>query len=93
LKAGTLTVNQSLERIKGRVAFKAPKTKTSRRSITLPAVTAEALQQYRAVQPRKRLKLGLGRDPRGLVFIRADGESLDADSLTKAFRRLVVATG
>ncbi len=26
LKAGTLTVNQSLERIKGKVTFKAPKT-------------------------------------------------------------------
>ena len=37
LKAGTLTVNQSLERIKGKITFKAPKTKTSRRSITLPA--------------------------------------------------------
>jgi integrase len=91
LKAGTLTVNQSLERIKGKVTFKAPKTKTSRRSITLPAVTVQALQEYRAAQAGERLKLGLGRDPRGLVFTRADGEPLDADSMTKAFGRLVVA--
>jgi integrase len=92
LKAGTLTVNQSIERIKGKVAFKAPKTNKSRRSITLPAVTVQALQEYRAAQAEERLKLGLGRDPRGLVFTRADGEPQDADSLTKAFGRLVVAT-
>ena len=92
LKAGTVTVNQSLERIKGKVTFKAPKTKTSRRSVTLPAVTVQALQEYRGAQAEERLKLGLGRDPRGLVFTRADAESLDADSLTKAFGRLVATT-
>ena len=37
--------------------------------------------------------LGLGRDPRGLVFARPDGEPLDGVALTKAFRRLVAATG
>ena len=92
LKAGTLAVNQSIERIKGKIAFKAPKTKTSRRSITLPTVTVQALQEYRAAQAEERLKLGLGRDSRGLVFTRADGEPQDADSLTKAFARLVAAT-
>jgi integrase len=93
LKAGTLTVKQSLERIKGKVAFKAPKTKTSRRSITLPSATVKALQEHRSAQAEERLILGLGRDPRGLVFIRPDGEPLDADSLTKAFARLIAATG
>jgi integrase len=93
LKAGTLTVNQSLERLKGKVTFKAPKTKTSRRSITLPAAAVRALQEHRGAQAEERLMLGLGRDPRGLVFIRADGQPLDADSLTKAFGRLVAETG
>ena len=40
-KAALLTVNQSLERIKGKFGFKSPKTKTSRRTITLPAITAK----------------------------------------------------
>jgi len=92
LKAGTLTVNQSIERIKGKIAFKAPKTKTSRRSIALPAVTVHALQEHRAAQAEERLMLGLGRDQCGLVFTRADGAPLDADSMTKAFARLVAAT-
>jgi integrase len=91
LNAGRLTVNQSMERIKGNITFKAPKTKMSRRSITLPAAVVRALQEYRATQAEEWLKLGIGRDPRGLVFTRADGEPMDADSLSKAFRRLVAA--
>lgn len=91
LKAGTLTVNQSLERIKGVVNFKAPETRTSRRTITLPAATVEALKEHFRVQAEHRLRLGLGRDPRGLVFARPDGQPLDADALTKAFGRLVAA--
>src|SRR5262245_30302307 len=39
LKAAWLTVNQSLERVKGKTVFKSPKTNTSRRTITLPALT------------------------------------------------------
>lgn len=92
LKSCRLSVNQSIERIKGKIEFKPPKTKTSRRSVTLPAVTVEALQEHRAAQLQERLKLGLGRDPRGLIFTRPDGEPIDADSFTKAFGRLVATT-
>ncbi len=91
LKAGSMTVNQSLERIKGRFEFKSPKTKTSRRTITLPAITVEALREHYKAQLEDRLKLGLGRDPRALVFTRADGQPMDADTLTKTFRRLVAS--
>ena len=90
-KAELLTVNQSLERIKGRFEFKSPKTKTSRRTITLPAITIEALRGHYRAQIEERLKLGLGRDPRGLVFARPDGQPMDADTLSKAFRRLVAS--
>jgi integrase len=64
LKAGTVTVNQSLERLKGKITFKVPKTKTRRRSITLPATTVQALREHRTTQAEERLKLGVGRDPR-----------------------------
>ena len=89
LNGGILTINQSIERLKGEITFKAPKTKTSRRSIKLPTLTIQALQEHRAAQAEERLKLGLGRDSRGLVFTRADGEPLDPDSVSKGFRRLV----
>lgn len=88
LKASTLTFNQSLERIKGKIEFKAPKTRTSRRTISLPAITVEARERY-TTQLEERLKLGLGRDPRALVFSRPDGHPMDADTLSKSFRRLI----
>jgi integrase len=92
LKASTLTVNQSLERIKGKFQFKAPKTKTSRRTISLPVSVVEALRDHYKEQLEVRFRLGLGRDPRALVFSRADGQPLDADALSKSFRRLVSKT-
>ncbi len=91
LKGSTLTVNQSLERIKGKYVFKAPKTKQSRRTISLASETVKALREHHTAQLQQRLKLGLGRDPRALVFARADGQPMDADTLSKAFRRLVRA--
>lgn len=91
LKSATLTVNQSLERGKGGYVFKAPKTKNSRRAISLPIETVKALREHYAAQLEGRLKLGLGRDPRGLVFARADGQPMDADTLSKSFGRLVRA--
>ena len=89
LKASTLTVNQSLERIRGKFQFKPPKTKKSRRTISLPAITVEALREHYRAQLEERFKLGLGRDPRGLVFSRPDGQPMDPDTLSKSFARLV----
>jgi integrase len=90
-KAARLTVNQSLERVKGKTVFKSPKTKNSRRTITLPALTIEALKEHRATQAAERLRLGLGKPE--LVFAHADGSPFDPDSITKAFDRLVKAAG
>jgi integrase len=90
LKAGKLTVNQAMQRTRGELEFKQPKTKTSRRMITLPTKTVESLQAHYKAQLQDRMKLGLGRDPRGLVFTRADGLPFDPDSLSKAFERLIL---
>jgi len=81
-----------MHRTRGELEFKQPKTKTSRRTITLPAVTVEALQAHYKAHLEDRMKLGLGRDPRGLVFTRGDGLPLDPDSLSKAFERLILKT-
>ena len=88
--AGSLTVNQAMQRTKGELEFKSPKTDTSRRTIILPPVTIEALQEHYKAQLEDRMKLGLGRDRHGLVFTRANGKPLDPDSLSKAFMRLVI---
>jgi integrase len=91
LKAARLTVNQSLERVKGKTVFKSPKTKTSRRTITLPALTVEALSRHRLAQSADRLGLGLGKPD--LVFAHGDGSPLDPDGVTKAFDKLVARCG
>ena len=91
LKAARLTVNQSLERLNGRTVFKSPKTRTSRRTITLPALTVEALAKHRAAQAEERLRLGLGKGE--LVFGHPDGSPVDPDNLSRGFDRLVRRTG
>ena len=57
----------------------------------MPALTVEALKQHRAVQAKERLTLGLGKPE--LAFSHADGSPMDPDSITKAFDRLVKASG
>jgi integrase len=91
LKAGRLTVNQSMERVDGKITFKPPKTAGSRRTITLPAITVEGLIAHRATQATERLRLGLGKAD--LVFTRPDGEPMEASSITKGFGKLIKAAG
>jgi integrase len=88
LKVARLTVNQSLE---GKGVFKSPKTRQSRRTITLPAITVEALTRYRAEQAAERLRLGLGKPE--LVFAHGDGSAFDPDSISKGFNRLIKTAG
>jgi integrase len=77
LKTARLTVNQSLQRLAGKTVFKPPKTAGSRRTITLPALTVDALAQHRAeqgedwpgrasLQPRRRLTDGPGQHHEGV---------------------------
>ena len=90
-KTARLTVNLSLERIKGKTIFKPPKTTMSRRTITLPTLTIEALKKHRAEQAAERLRLGLGKPE--LVFSHPDGSPMDPDGITKAFDRLIKTAG
>jgi integrase len=93
LDRATMTVNQAMERVRKVTTFKPPKTTTSRRSISLPSACVEALRVHRARQSEQRLAMGLGRNSGALVFAQADGSPADADSLSKAFSRLVAAAG
>jgi integrase len=91
LGRGRLTVNQSLEWVKGKPAFKSPKTPGSRRTITLPALTVEALKAHRATQATERLRLGLGKAE--LVFTRADGEPVSLDYVSRTFGEMIAELG
>ena len=86
---GTLAVTQSLEETKDGLRFKQPKTKRSRRVVTLPSITIDALRRHRIEQAQLRLQLGLGRDDNGLVCSRYDGQPRSPRAFTKEFTRLV----
>jgi integrase len=58
LERGELTVARSLETTKGTLTFREPKTKRSRRKVTLPAFAVEALLRHKAAQAEERLSLG-----------------------------------
>jgi integrase len=91
LKASRLTVNQSLELIKGKATFKAPKTKGSRRTITLPALTVQALKAHKTEQAAQHLRSGLGKPE--LVFTRADGEPVSLDYVSRTFGEIISGIG
>jgi integrase len=57
----------------------------------LPALTVEALKEYRAAQAARRLELGLGKPD--LMFTQGDGSPMDPDSVSKAFGRLIKDAG
>jgi integrase len=91
MRRGRLTVNQSLEQAKHQSTFKSPKTKGSRRTITLPALTVEALKDHRAAQAQERLRLGLGKPE--LVFTRPDGSPVSIDYVSRSFGELIASLG
>lgn len=93
LDQADLSVTQSLEQTAAGLALKAPKTPRSRRSISLPALSVEALRRHRTAQNEERLRAGPSYAAHGLVCCRADGQPLSPRDLTKAFGRLLARLG
>lgn len=89
LQAGTLTVRQSLEETSTGLSFKAPKTKSSKRTIHLPPVVTEALIRHKAARAAHRLKVGSAYEDHGLVIAWEDGRPFRPHYVTLAFSRLV----
>jgi integrase len=89
----SLRVVQSLEVTDAGLRFKAPKTKRSRRTIALSASIVDVLRRHKAAQAQERLQLGLGKNERGLVFTRIDGEPVNPDNFSKEFTRVVKRAG
>jgi len=88
-----LSVTQSIEQTAAGLRFKEPKTKRSRRSITLPDVAIEALRKHKVEQSLNRLRLGQDYQDHDLVFPRLDGGIQNPRIFSKDFRRLVKRIG
>src|SRR4029078_13351941 len=78
LATATVTVVHALEQTKGGLRFKAPKTHRSRRSVSLAAITIEALCSHRAKQAEERLALGPSYEDHDLVCPRRGGAPVRA---------------
>ncbi|MEO6834756.1 MAG: tyrosine-type recombinase/integrase [Candidatus Tumulicola sp.] len=97
---GTMTVRQSLQETRGEplpgkryrptlLEFKEPKTRKSRRTVTLAAEAIAALKRHKACQNQDRLGLGAGYSDQDLVFCSGDGRPLKPDTISKRFAALV----
>ena len=90
LDRDTVSVIQTLEKTrKNGLQFKPPKTKKSRRNITLPNWTVSELRKHRVEQAEMRLRLGVGRDDNVLICCRFDGVPINPNTLTSGFASLV----
>jgi integrase len=91
LEAGTLQVNQSLQRIKkpgekkSRLELISLKTQGSRRRIELPEVAVSALRAHQALQKQERKKAGSRWREFGMVFTTSIGTMLDQRNMLRAF--------
>jgi integrase len=92
LDKATLKIERSLEQTKAELKFKSPKTKTSRRAISLPPTAIDALRAHRRQQLETRVALGQGRpDADTLVFSRVDGSPIPPNDLSRDWARFVKA--
>jgi len=94
LRSGQLRVAQTLQRVKGEgVVYGPPKSRRSRRALTVPALVAQALTKLRGHHKRDRRQAGSAWEETGLVFTTASGRHIEPRNLNTAFHRLVARSG
>jgi integrase len=83
---GVVRIERSLEQTKGSLRVKEPKTRNSRRSVTISPWLVAELRSLRARQDELRLSLGAGRTPDDApVFARWNGEVRSPSRLSQDF--------
>jgi integrase len=87
LAGGKLRVERSVEETKAGLRVKPPKTKLSRRNVTLPPEAVTMLREHRKRQLELRLALGQGGAPK-LVFSTVEGGLLSPDNLSRDWLRI-----
>jgi integrase len=84
LDKATVRVERSMEQTRAGLRFKAPKTASGRRIVSLPQGTVEMLRLHRIRQMEIRLKLGAGKlADDDLVFARADGSPYKPNGVSR----------
>jgi integrase len=93
LERRRVKITRSLERLDGEFRFKDPKTARSRREVAIPTFAVDRLRRWKAEQSERRLVAGPAWQDFGLVCDRGDGQPIDPDSFSKAFKRLTRRIG
>ena len=90
LDGGILSVTRTLEKSRhGGLKFKQPKTQKSRRTISLPGITVDALRLHRVEQAELMLSLGAGWSEDGLVCMKNAGDPINPNTLTSGFASFI----
>ena len=89
LTAGTLRVRHAMQRVDGKPKLIEPKTKKSRRALSLAAPVVAALQAQRKRQLEERLLAGGRWRDWGLVFTSTVGTPLEPTNVLKRLRALL----
>jgi integrase len=94
LDAGTVRVERSLEQTGAGLAFKSPKTKHGRRTITIPATAVAELRAHKLAHQERMLGLGLGRlGADDLVFTDPVDAPLKPNAVTNDWLRATSSAG
>ncbi|MBW2599417.1 MAG: site-specific integrase, partial [Deltaproteobacteria bacterium] len=93
LQDGLLTVKRTVHAVKGGLKFGPPKTKKSRRTISMPPVVVEALKKHRKEQKEEKLRLGPVYQEQGLVFPAEGGTPFHLDNIRRYFKPLLKRAG
>lgn len=83
-------VRQALVRVRGVTGYQLckPKTKKSRRTVSLPEPAWQELQRWRVQQKRQRMLAGAAWQDLGFVFTCSNGGPLHPHNLRRAFERV-----
>ncbi len=91
LVRSVVKVERSIEQtVSGGLRFKEPKTRNSRRTITMPSSAVAMLDRHRREQLELRVKLGMGKPAAdALVFCNHDGSPISPNSFSVMWGRAV----
>jgi integrase len=89
MAAGRLQIAVALQRVNGKPALVAPKTKAARRTLPLPPQLVTAFHAQRAHQLQQRLLAGTRWHEHGLVITTTIGTPVSAQALRQRFARVL----
>lgn len=90
LATNQIQIRQSVSRLGKQILFKKPKSRSSQRTIALPAAVGEALRDVQRAQAEARAFFGDEYRDHGLVFCQPNGNPLHGHNLTQRDFRSVI---